>query len=45
MNCPLEFGIPNWEAIAQVQKARPGAIDVAEQEEYVLRYVAVGPQN
>ena len=31
------FGIPNGQAIALVRKARPGAIDIAEQEEYVRR--------
>ncbi len=41
----IEFGIPNGQAIALVRKARPGAIDIAEQEEYVRRYVAVGPQS
>ena len=41
----IEFGIPSGRAIALVRKARPGAIDIAEQEEYVRRYVAVGPQS
>ena len=41
----IKFGIPNGLAIAQVRKARPGAIDIAEQEEYVRRYVAVGPKS
>jgi len=38
----IEFGLPNGLAIAQVRIARPGAIDIAEQEEYVRRYVALG---
>jgi len=33
----IEFGVPN-----DLRHARPGAIDIAEQEEYVLRYVALG---
>jgi len=41
----IEFGTPNGQAIAQVRNARPGAIDIAEQEEYVRRYVALGQQN
>jgi protein-tyrosine phosphatase len=37
----IEFGLPNGLAVAQVRIARPGAIDIAEQEEYVRRYVAL----
>ena len=36
----IEFSILNGQAIAQVRIARPSAIDIAEQEEYVRRYVA-----
>ena len=38
----IEFGLLNGLAIAQVRIARPGAIDIAEQEEYVRLYVALG---
>ena len=38
----IEFGVPNDQAIIKVRHARPGAIDIAEQEEYVRRYVALG---
>ena len=38
----IEFGVPNDQAIIKVRHAHPGAIDIAEQEEYVLRYVALG---
>ena len=38
----IEFGLPNDQAIIKVRIARPGAIDIAEQEEYVRRYVALG---
>ena len=41
----IEFGIPNGLAISLVREARPGAIDIAAQEEYVRRYVAVGPKS
>ena len=37
----IEFGVPNDQAIIKVRNARPGAIDIAEQEEYVSRYVAL----
>jgi len=38
----IEFGVPNDQAIIKVRHARPGAIDIAEQEKYVRRYVALG---
>ena len=38
----IEFSLPNGLAIAQVRIASPGAIDIAEQEEYVRQYVALG---
>jgi hypothetical protein len=38
----IEFGVPNDQAVIKVRHARPGAIDIAEQEEYVRRYVALG---
>lgn len=31
----VEFGLPPAEAIAQVRRARPGAIETAEQEDYI----------
>ena len=34
----IELGIPNDKAIIQVRIARPGAIDIADQEKYILRY-------
>ena len=34
----IELGISNEQAIIQVRQARPGAIDIADQEKYVLRY-------
>ena len=41
----IEFGLPNDRAIIKVRIARPGAIDIAEQEEYVRRYVALGQSS
>ena len=41
----IEFGVPNRQAIAQVRTERPGAIDIAEQEEYVHRYVPLTQQR
>ena len=41
----IEFGVPNHRAIAQVRTDRPGAIDIAEQEEYVHRYVPLTQQR
>ncbi len=38
----IEFGLPNGLAIAQIRIARPGAIDIAQQEEYFRRYVGLG---
>ena len=34
----IELGIPNHKAIIQVRQARPGAIDIADQEKYILQY-------
>ena len=34
----IELGIPNDKAIIQVRQARPGAIDIADQEKYILQY-------
>jgi ADP-ribosyl-[dinitrogen reductase] hydrolase len=34
----IELGIPNDKAIIQVRIARPGAIDIADQEKYILQY-------
>lgn len=34
----IDFGLPNVEALTQVRKARPGAIETLEQKRYVLAY-------
>ena len=34
----IELGISNEQAIIRVRQARPGAIDISDQEKYVLRY-------
>ena len=41
----IEFAIPHGQGIALVRKARPGAIDIAEQEECVSQFVAGGPKR
>ena len=38
----IAFGVLNDQAIIKVRHARPGAIDIAKQKEYVRRYVALG---
>ena len=41
----IELGISNDEAIIQVRQARPGAIDIADQEKYILQYSRINPFN